>query len=494
MKGGAPRKSRRASSGVADVVRLARGLAARLGQGLLALGACCVIAGPARAQDADQVLRIHAFPAGGALYSHDNDDFTVRVRTPGGEWRDLYEYVVKVDGDRPQDASMVFFDIGGPVEIAVKKNNGDVSRVEVRPDSAGIKARLAGSTAYFRLEKPTKVSVEFDGDRLHNLHLFANAIGPRMPTEGPEVIHFGPGVHALPKGQKSFVIPSNRTVVIDGGALVQGMIEVRDAENVRIMGNGIIEGAEEGVLIARSKNVTIDGPVIVNPKHYTVQCGQSQGIRIRNLKAFSAGGWTDGIDMMSCSDVDIEDVFLRNSDDAIAIYGGRWDFSGDVRNIQVSNSVLWADVAHPINIGLHGTPKRGELIQHLRFRNIDVLGHDEDDRNYQGVLAITNGDDNLVRDVTFEDIRVDRIEEGMLVNFRVVFNEKYSHAPGRGIEDVTVRNVSYKGGDVNRSVIGGYSSDRKVRRVTIENVTVAGRRLSRVDLDVGSHVESLTVR
>ncbi|HYC94353.1 MAG TPA: hypothetical protein VEB39_01510, partial [Sphingomicrobium sp.] len=128
-------------------------------------------AAPAAAQG--ETLKIHEPPAGKAFWSHLNDDFTVRVRVPGGEWRDLYEYNVKVDLDRPQDASMVMFDIAGPVEVSVRKNNGDVRRVEVRPDSAGVKARLVGNTAHFRLDRPARISVEFDGDRLHNLHLFA---------------------------------------------------------------------------------------------------------------------------------------------------------------------------------------------------------------------------------------------------------------------------------------------------------------------------------
>ena len=57
---------------------------------------------PAAAQTADAGLRIHEPPAGKAFWSYLNDDFTVRVRRPGGEWRDLYEYNAKVDLDRPQ--------------------------------------------------------------------------------------------------------------------------------------------------------------------------------------------------------------------------------------------------------------------------------------------------------------------------------------------------------------------------------------------------------
>jgi hypothetical protein len=449
---------------------------------------------PAAAQSSDATLRIHAPPAGKAFWAYLNDDFTVRVRTPGGEWRDLYEYNVKVDLDRPQDASMAAFDMAGPVEVAVKKNNGDVRRVEVRPDSAGVRAKLVGNTATFRLDKPARISVEFDGDRLHNLHLFADAPEGNLPPPGPGVIHFGPGVHPLPEGQKSFRIPSNTTVVIAGGALVQGNIEVRDAENVRILGHGIVDRPQQGITIANSRNVTVDGPIVLNPNHYSVLCGQSTGVAIRNLKSFSASSWSDGLDFMSCSDVRVDSVFMRNSDDTIAIYGGRWDYKGDSRNYRITNSILWADIAHPINIGLHGTPGAAEVLEDIAFRNIDILGHDEDDRDYQGVMAITDGDNNLVRDVRFEDIRIDSVEEGMLFNFRVVFNAKYSHAPGRGIERISVRNVRFKGGDINGPVIAGHSRDRVVRGVTIDNLTIGGKRLRRSDIQVGPFVEGLVVR
>lgn len=450
-------------------------------------------AAPAWGAEADKLVT-HEVPAG-ALYTHHNDDFTVRVRLPGGAWRDIYEYEVKVDLDDPQSASMASFDLGGPVEVAVKKNNGDVRRVEVRPESASVRARLVGNTAYFTLKRPANISVEFDGDRLHNLHLFANPPETERPgPKGAGVIYFGPGIHKPPEGKDHFPIPSNSTVYIDGGALLQGGVEIRGAENVRVIGRGIIDRPQTGFTIAKSRNVTIDGPIVRNPGHYTVSCGQSSGLTIVNLKAISAAKWSDGIDHMSCSDVRIDGVFLRTSDDSVAIYGSRWDYKGDARNYLVTNSVLWADVAHPINIGLHGSRDEPEVIENIVFRNIDVLGHDEDDRNYQGVMAISDGDNNLVRKVVFEDFRIDNIEEGMLFNIRAVFNEKYGLAPGRGVEDIVIRNVRFRGGDINRPVIAGHSADRMVRGVTIENVVVAGKPLKGGDIDVGPFVANVVVK
>ena len=105
-----------------------------------------------------------------------NDDYTVRVRIPGGEWKDLFEYNVQVDMDKVQNASMVQFDMGSPVEVMVKKNNGTVREVAIRPLSKGIEYKQIQNAILCTLEKPQYLSIEFDGDRLHNLHLFANPL------------------------------------------------------------------------------------------------------------------------------------------------------------------------------------------------------------------------------------------------------------------------------------------------------------------------------
>lgn len=432
---------------------------------------------------------------GKAVYSHHNDDYTVRVRVPGGEWQDVYEYNVKVDLDNPQNASMAYFDMQGEIEVSVRKNNGDFGRLEIRPANAGIKPRIAGNKLTFKLTKPQKLSIEFDGDRLHNLHLFANPLLAETPDKNSaDVIWFGPGVHQPKQEDKgAFPIGSNKTVYIDGSAILQGKILIDRATNVKVIGRGVIDQGERGFEITNSNNVEIDGPVVINPKHYTVYCGQSKNVKINNMKTFSAGSWTDGIDMMSCSDVDISQVFLRTSDDSIAIYGHRWDYYGDSRNITVRDSILWADVAHPINIGLHGNNKNPETIHNLVFKNIDILGHDEDDRNYQGALAISNSDDNLVKDVLFEDIRIDGVEEGMLFNFRVIYNDKYSYSPGRGIENVKLKNISVTNSELNRSVIAGYDETRAVKNIILENVKIEGKRLKANDFEVGQYTENVKV-
>lgn len=418
-------------------------------------------------------------------YARHNDDYTVKVRQLGEkDWVDLYEYNVKVDMDTQSDATMVQFDFSGKVEVLIQKNNGEIHSAVVRPLSKGVRSEIDGNYLLFTLDKPQKLSVEFNGDRLNNLHLFANPIISEVPDKNlPNVMYFEAGIHEpADQDTKSFHIPSNTTVYLEGGAVLKGKLVCDSVENVKILGHGMLLEPQQGISIAYSKNILVDGLTVINPRHYTLSGGQSTGITVRNLKSFSYQGWSDGLDFMSCSDILIDDVFMRNSDDCLAFYAHRWDFYGDCRNIRVLNSTLWADIAHPINIGTHGNTETGdEVLENMLFQNIDILEHDEDDRDYQGCMAINVGDHNLARNITFEDIRVENIQEGQLFHLRVMYNQKYNTGPGRGVKDITFRNIYCTGKYVNPSLIEGYDKDRTIDNILFENIVLNGKRVTSLD-------------
>ena len=383
--------------------------------------------------------------------------------------------------DKPQDASMVQFDMGSPVEVMVKKNNGTVREVAMRPLNNNIACRQVQNAVFFTLDKPQNLSVEFNGDRLHNLHLFANPMEEEVYSEEAKgVMFFGPGIHRpkdLPNNQ--IRIPSNTTVYLAPGAVLKAKLLVDNAENVRIIGRGILDHPVRGIEITDAKNVLIDGITVVNPEHYTVFGGGSSEIVIRNLKTFSCKSWSDGIDMMCCRKVLVDNVFLRTGDDCIALYNHRWNWWGGSSDITVRNSVLWADVAHPINVGGHGDPDSltGEVIENLTFHNIDILEHDEDDPLYQGCMTVDCGDKNWVRNVLFEDIRVENIQEGRLFYVKVRFNPKYDKQPGNGIEGITFRNITYTGVGENASLVQGLDKNRGVRNVVFDSIMINGVKM-----------------
>jgi polygalacturonase len=287
-------------------------------------------------------------------------------------------------------------------------------------------------------------------------------------------------------------------VYIAGGAVVRAKFVCDRVVNVKIIGRGILDQPQRGVEVTHSKNVEIDGIIVINPKHYTVYGGASQNLTIRNLKSFSAQGWSDGIDLMSCSDVIIDDVFMRNSDDCIAIYAHRWDFYGNARNYSITNSTLWADIAHPTNIGLHGnTAAEGDTIENIVFKNIDILEQDEDDVDYQGCMAISGSDLNLIRNIRYENIRVDDFEEGQLLNIRVLFNKKYSTGPGRNISNIYFKDISYTGNNTSTSVIRGLDAGHAVKGITFENLKINGKKVlsaREANILTGESTEAITFK
>ncbi len=435
-----------------------------------------------------------------------NDAFTVQVRTQENPWRRLFIYAVQVDMHNPQRSSMAFFDFSGTAEVAVEYNQGDIQSARIRPLSYGIHPEIKGRTLLFKLQRPCNIAIEVNGNIFNNLHLFAGPVEPSKPDPNdPNTLFFGPGIH---ESASSIRLPSGKTVYLAGGAVVKSKLVCDSVENVRIAGRGVLYQPHRGIEITFSKNIEIDGICVINPSHYTVLGGQSQGITIRNLKSFSSRGWTDGIDLMSCSDVLIDGVFLRNSDDCIAVYGHRWDYFGDAQNITVQNAALWADVAHPVMIGTHGNPDSPEVIENITLKNIDILNHDEPQINYQGCIAMNASDENLIRNIRVEDVRIEDFQQGQLLNLRVTFNRKYAKAPGRGIENILFRNVSYAGQHANLSVISGYNEQRTVRGVVFENLTINGRLIwdqmpgkpayfatsDKAGIFVGEHVEAVEFR
>lgn len=414
------------------------------------------------------------YPTHESVEAYHNDDFTLRVRTPGGQWQEVFEYAIKVDEvvgakHSVQVASMASFDFEGKVEVAVTYNKGDIKTARIRPLSYGIKPTVDADRLTFELSKPENLSVEINGDIFHNLHLFTNPLETEIPNaKDDDIIYFKPGVHEVAGGKLE--VPSGKTVYLAGGAILKGQILLHNVSNVNIRGRGMVDQEVRlGIHIANSKNVQVEGV-------FASQClaGGSTNINITNVKCISFFGWGDGMNIMASNNVTYEHVFNRTSDDCHTVYATRKGFTGGAQNITMRNSTLWADVAHPIMIGIHGNSNDPDTIQNLRYSNIDILDHKEKQVDYQGCMAINAGDNNLVRDVIFEDIRVENFREGQLVNLRIFYNEKYCTAPGMGIENILFRNIEYHGDRANLSILAGYDETRKVKNVTFEDLKING--------------------
>ncbi len=462
---------------------------------------------------AGQLLTYGPAPAP-LYYSQHNDDFTMRVRQPGGEWQDLYEYKVRVDADHVQDASLVYFDFDGAVEVEVEKNNGDFRHVAALPALPGVKLATSGQVVRFTLTRPERFSLQFDGDRLHNLHILAGAPPPPQPA-GLNVKVFGPGFHAPDGGGKTFDVQSGDTIYLAGGAVLKGNFELRDVHDVRILGRGLIYDSGRPIELDRAQNVDISGLITVNdeaaPGARVMNVRHSTSIRIADLSGFTSSKWSDGINISTSQHVAVDHVYLRTSDDSIVVYAvsdcptcpARDDtapspLSYDTFDIRVTNARLWSDVAHAMFVGHFGDPARPREIHDVSFDHVEVLNLDEDEPAWEGVMAIFSGDTTFIHDIRFSDIQVDRIEEGKLINIVTGNNARYNKAPGRGVSNVLLRDIRFTGdGLPGPSLISGLSAEAAVRDVTIDGLTIAGKRVRSArdgDIKVGPFVEGLTIR
>lgn len=435
--------------------------------------------------------------------------FEVKVRSPGGRWKELGTYKpslvelnVTTGSAKTYSSSMAYFDFNGTVEVSAKYLNGPVENARVRPNSYGITPKRSGRTVKFTLDKPRDVVLQVSDDVFDVLHLFTNAPPVDVPSaDDPDVIYFGPGFHDV---KENINVASGKTVYVAGGAVVSvPLIEFANVTSGALRGHGVLTSSRgASVQVAQSSNVVIDGPIGLN---FLARTYEAKDVEIRNWRSFSSVTWGDGIDLFCSENILVDSVFVRSSDDSVAIYNHRDRWYGDSKNITIQNSSLWADVAHPINVGTHGNTENPEVVDGLTIRNVDILDHREKQLLYQGALALNPGDSNLIQNVLVEDLRVENFRLGQLLNFRVMFNDKYNTSPGRGIRNVVIKDLSYEGEGSITSLFSGYDAERTISNVTFHNLRINGKviddKMSKpawyatadfIPLHVNDHVKNLT--
>lgn len=472
-------------------------------------------------------LRVYPVPAGAPL----QHDYLLRVRPEGGEWADVPTFRVKVDMHDVREASMACFDFSGRVEVEITfPRFYTVYQALVRPLSLGITPDIEPKRVTFFLDRPANMAVEINKERFHNLHLFARPMDAPPEKDGENVLvvkgslerdcflsdEINEKLARMPEGRTLYIepgmyhigeflwhLPSHTDVYLEGGAILKGGLICEHAENIRIRGRGMILQSHferfsgtNGLRLSHSRNITAENLMFLNPPHYTVYAGDCEDIVLRGICSFSCEGWSDGLDLMSCRRVLIEDCFLRTSDDCIAVYASRWDNRGDSRDITVRKTCLWADVAHPLMIGTHGDHDGpGDLIENILYEDVDILEHHEFQPGYLGAMTINAGDKNTVRHVTYRNIRIEPFEHGKLLDIQVKCNPDYNPAPGKRIEDVTLENIHVlTGSGEEPSMIAGYSPEFCVKDVTIRGLYRDGRRaetLEEANIQIGPYTEEI---
>ncbi|MHC4117151.1 MAG: glycosyl hydrolase family 28 protein [Planctomycetota bacterium] len=390
------------------------------------------------------------------------------------------DFAVKADGKNifvhnARIAGYAIFSCNGPVSLEITS----IRRIEnavVRPLSLGVKPITKGQKITFTLPRPTNVSVEINGNIRRPLFIFASPLETNRPKSGdPGIIYYGPGrIHNAGLVE----LKSGDTVYIAGGAIVRGAFIAEHADDITIMGRGILDGSgyhkgeRRMIEMLECKNIRIKDIVIFNSGHWTVPLKKCDTVSIKNLKIVNWRDWDDGIDICGSSNVTISNSFIRTKDDCVAIKSVyyRWmtgDGIGDVKNVIVQNSVLWNGVwGNGLEIGFE---TRAESISDIVFRDNDLI-HVE---GREGTFAIHNGDRAKVSNVLYENIRVED-SVGYLIDFKIL-ESRYSKDAERGrIKNIRFNNIDVVGDVFPASIMRGFDNAHSIDGVTFSNFRVHG--------------------
>ena len=183
-----------------------------------------------------------------------------------------------------------------------------------------IKYKRVNGEIVFALPESMYITVEFTG-RSNALHIFADE-EIKYEVTG-DVIYYGKGIHDVDQ----IYLKSNQTLFIDEGAVVYACITAYNADNIRIIGRGILDNSrnKEKILFETSvdnndydvknakrqhtiqleycNNIEINGITMRDSLIYNIRPMDCKNLSIGNVKII--GCWrynSDGIDMHNCEE------------------------------------------------------------------------------------------------------------------------------------------------------------------------------------------------
>ena len=383
-----------------------------------------------------------------------------------------------------------------PIVIEIEPSQSFES-FAVRPLESSAKAKREGEKIILNIDKAGYYTVEPYG-RSRALHIFVDEQADfGIDKNDPNVIYFGEGEHDV----GDIELKSGQTLFIDEGAVVYATVFANDAENIKILGHGILDNSKNkeeilfevdgdnndvdvGNAIRRHfisfdycKNILIDGVTLRDSLVYNIRPAGCEDIVIRNVKLI--GNWrynSDGIDMHNCKNVLIDNCFIRTFDDSICAKGfGAWEdgekmmlHNGKMHDVfcdlLVKNCVIWNDWGKCFEIGAECCADKMCDIKFCDSAIIHVNG---------APLDCYNIDYADVHDIIYENISIeydDVIPDSKIQKLDSQRYEDFDHDPDfvpRLISVIVGYHHEYSGGKTRRG---------RARRFTFKNIRLYGRQ------------------
>jgi hypothetical protein len=471
---------------------------------------------------------LHATPVSAQIVSYqapgvaESEDFQVWANgqevftgMAGGQWHGYY--------------SFSNFDFTGSVTLRVKSLKA-IKWLDILPSALNIDYKsIDDYTFEFMLEKPEKITILVNNDRNNALHILTNYPETNKPDPDDENVVYYEAGETYDVGVLD--LKDNQTLYIEGGATLKGMIRVKDAKNVKIMGRGMIDGSDnvsEGngrfkdepwrlIYMENANTVRVEGITLFNSLKWTIHTYDCENLEFDNINIVNWDFGSDGIDISGCQHVKVINSFLRTNDDCIVLkslsfeencyYPNPRIQNPDVIDILVEGCTVWnMPYGNCFDIGFE---LRCNKVRDVIFRDCDVLMQ----QGRGAVFSIHNSDNAMVENILYDNIRVENADQGnghklfdvailysvwsydrfedqeMITQYRyqdtwdnllpVLPGKEEFHASHRGqVRNIHFRNIQVLDGKFPFSVINGYDENHLVENVTFENITVQGKRIT----------------
>ncbi|NCO37243.1 MAG: hypothetical protein AUJ96_16910 [Armatimonadetes bacterium CG2_30_66_41] len=207
----------------------------------------------------------------------------------------------------------------------------------------------------------------------------------------------------------------------------------------------------------RCKNVTVKDVTLTNSPSWTLHLQRCVGAIVQRVKIHNPlyGPNTDGIDVNSCIDVNIDDCDILTGDDGVVLKSTEPGHDHPSRNITVANCRIWS-ACNALKIGT----ETHDSFEHIVFRDCHLYcGSDKPlERPLSGV-AIESVDGAHLSDIQVSNLTMDNLRAPLFIRLghRGGNSERTQQVeprvPGR-IENVVLRNVTAKKSVFESSLTG----------------------------------------
>jgi len=311
------------------------------------------------------------------------------------------------------------------------------------------------------------------------------------------ILYFPAGVYKT----RRIDLKSNLTLYLAPGAVLEatkeidpsygnGLIQIENAENVKIMGRGVINGngtywrSRGGwyslILLKNAKNVLLQDTLLQDPAVANVWMSYSENVNVNNVKILADPEPeflnTDGFDFWSSRNITIDNVLYKGTDDATAHGGDKKGAIQNNENINVRNSVFYGGNGFKL-----ASTEKPNFIRNVTYENIDVVFANE----LSGFWPIAGG---YFENIYFKNIRVEDIldypledKSARLFNWQIRTGSWRSDSEPNQfgyIRNIYIQNLKVDDRGGSHSVFQGYDTERNINNINFDNLSIEGKPIT----------------